>query len=191
MFKLGSLTLTGKTTMLDILAGRKKAGRVSGEVYVNGAPITNSPYWKRISGYVTQDDVLDPAFTVRETLRYIPSLISSPPTCEPECISIYTIILRYAAMLRLPSSMSTKMKYERVEQVIADLSLQHVAESPIGGQWVRGISGGEKRRVSIGIELITNPSAYLPLSPQSLKYSISLSLSLSLCVCVYRYYILG
>jgi len=56
--------------MLDILAGRKKAGRVSGEVYVNGAPITNSPYWKRISGYVTQDDVLDPAFTVRETLRY-------------------------------------------------------------------------------------------------------------------------
>ena len=83
------------------------------------------------------------------------------------------------------------MKYERVEQVIADLSLQHVAESPIGGQWVRGISGGEKRRVSIGIELITNPSAYLPLSPQCLKYSISLSLSLSLCVCVYRYYILG
>jgi ABC-type multidrug transport system ATPase subunit len=65
--------------------------------------------------------------------------------------------LTYAAKLRLPSSIPDSVKEERVQKVIAELGLTNCQNTPIGDSEMRGISGGEKKRVSIGIELVTDP----------------------------------
>ncbi|KAF7667575.1 hypothetical protein LDENG_00055470 [Lucifuga dentata] len=65
--------------------------------------------------------------------------------------------LRFSAALRLPSSVPQKEKEARVRHLIKDLSLTKVADSKVGNQMIRGISGGERKRTNIGMELITDP----------------------------------
>jgi ABC-type multidrug transport system ATPase subunit/ABC-type multidrug transport system permease subunit len=120
----------GKTTLLDILANRAKNGNVTGEIYVNGKLIDAS--YPRICGYVFQDDNLMSTMTVRESIMF-------------------------SANLRLPDAMGYAEKSERVDQVLADLGISHLRDRKIGDHMNRGISGGEKRRVSIGMELVTSP----------------------------------
>eukprot|EP01114_Cavostelium_apophysatum_P002732 TRINITY_DN1241_c0_g2_i3.p1 TRINITY_DN1241_c0_g2~~TRINITY_DN1241_c0_g2_i3.p1 ORF type:complete len:901 (+),score=139.14 TRINITY_DN1241_c0_g2_i3:2952-5654(+) len=121
----------GKTTFLDILAGRKNVGTISGVVQVNGKDRREN--FSRISGYVLQEDKMFGTFTVREHLN---------------CI----------AALRLPAGMPSKEKSQRVDEVMEELGISHIADSRIGTDLSRGISGGEKRRVSIASELVTDPS---------------------------------
>ena len=109
---------------------------MQGEILVNDQVIPNSDIrkiMKRIAGYVTQDDHLLPNLTVRETLTF-------------------------AALLKLPSTLSKEEKLAQVEAVIQELRLTKVANTIIGSTFIRGVSGGEKRRVSIGLQLLTNPS---------------------------------
>ncbi|KAL2654229.1 hypothetical protein R1flu_022357 [Riccia fluitans] len=121
---------SGKTTFLDALAGRIARQSLEGEIFVNSEPINES--FNRISGYVMQDDALFPMLTVRETL-----LIS--------------------ARLRLPTDMPLKEKKRRVELMITQLGLQSCANTRVGNEKHRGVSGGERRRVSIGADLIHDP----------------------------------
>jgi ABC-type multidrug transport system ATPase subunit len=123
---------SGKTSCLDILAGRYKTGLVSGSVLINGK-VPNRSEFKKISGYVDQEETLMPTLTVYETLLY-------------------------SALLRLPRNMSKEAKQLRVQETMVELGLEHLANTKIGYAGKRGISGGEKRRVSIAIELVTNPS---------------------------------
>jgi ABC-type multidrug transport system ATPase subunit/ABC-type multidrug transport system permease subunit len=96
-----------------------------------------------IISYVTQeDDALLPALTVRETLRF-------------------------AATLRLPKHMSHEEKIRRAEDVLLKMGLKDCANTPIGNDLVKGISGGEKRRVTIGIQLLTDPRILLLDEPTS------------------------
>ena len=67
--------------------------------------------------------------------------------------------LYFAALLRLPSNISKQEKTERVEAVIATLGLGRCKNTIVGGGVRRGVSGGERKRVSIGHELLINPSA--------------------------------
>lgn len=120
----------GKTTLLDILANRAKSGRVTGQIYVNGKLIDES--YPRISGYVFQDDNIMSTSTVYECILF-------------------------SANLRLPDAMGQSEKRKRVDQVMADLGISHLRDRNIGDHMNRGISGGEKRRVSIGMELVTSP----------------------------------
>lgn len=122
---------SGKTTLLDVLAGRQKTGTLTGRILVNGQQ--RDKYYKRQSGYVTQDDCLKERLTVYETFLFY-------------------------AHLRLPSHLTIAERKERVERVIEELGLEKVRDSRVGGQFLRGISGGERKRVSIGCELITDPS---------------------------------
>ncbi|BBM99967.1 ATP-binding cassette, subfamily G (WHITE), member 2 [Marchantia polymorpha subsp. ruderalis] len=131
---------SGKTTFLDALAGRIVRESLEGEILVNGHPINNS--FRRISGYVMQDDALFPMLTVRETL-----LIS--------------------ARLRLPASMPLKEKKLRVDNMIAQLGLENCANTRVGNEKVRGVSGGERRRVSIGSDLIHDPAVIFLDEPTS------------------------
>ncbi|KXS11308.1 hypothetical protein M427DRAFT_73054 [Gonapodya prolifera JEL478] len=122
----------GKTTFLDILARRHKSGVVTGEILVNGASMPLEEY-KRSIGFVDQEDTLIETLTVRETITY-------------------------SALLRLPRDMSNEAKQFRVRETMVELGILNIADRRIGGAGNRGISGGEKRRVSIACELVTSPS---------------------------------
>ena len=113
---------------------------MEGGVLFNGAPMTKGA--KRSLGFVLQDDLLYEALTVWETLYY-------------------------AAMLRLPRTMTAAEKKERVGEVIAALGLNKCRDTIIGGFFRRGISGGERKRVSVGHELLINPSVLLLDEPTS------------------------
>jgi ABC-type multidrug transport system ATPase subunit len=95
-----------------------------------------------ISAYVEQDDALFALSTVRETLMF-------------------------AAQLRLPKSLSLAMKTERVTQVISELGLLGAKDTIIGNAMVRGVSGGERKRVSIGLELLHDPNLVFMDEPTS------------------------
>ncbi|KAL4542047.1 hypothetical protein Ndes2437B_g06366 [Nannochloris sp. 'desiccata'] len=132
---------SGKTTLLSIMGGRQQRSmRVSGQVLFNGQPLTKS--MKRKIGYVMQDDLLYESLTVYETLYY-------------------------AAMLRLPRDMSRQEKLDRVIAVISSLGLTKCKDTIIGGFFRRGISGGERKRASVGHELLINPSTLFLDEPTS------------------------
>ncbi|XP_070587082.1 broad substrate specificity ATP-binding cassette transporter ABCG2-like isoform X1 [Erythrolamprus reginae] len=124
-------TGSGKSSLLDILAARKDPGGLTGDVFINGAP--QPANFKCISGYVVQDDVVMGTLTVRENLQF-------------------------SAALRLPKTVKTHEKEERINQILKELGLTEVADSKVGTQFIRGISGGERKRTNIGMELITDPS---------------------------------
>ncbi|KAH0681705.1 ABC transporter G family member 21 [Solanum tuberosum] len=130
---------SGKTTLLTSIAGRLH-GKFSGTITYNDQQFSSS--MKRKIGFVTQDDVLYPHLTVLETLTY-------------------------AALLRLPSKLTNQEKIEQAELVIMELGLTRCRNSMIGGQLFRGISGGERKRVSIGQEMLVNPSLLLLDEPTS------------------------
>ncbi|KAF7842993.1 ABC transporter G family member 11-like [Senna tora] len=121
----------GKSTLLDTLAGRLGSNtRQTGEILVNGH---KQALAYGTSAYVTQDDTLYTTLTVREAVYY-------------------------SAQLQLPDSMSKQEKKERAELTIREMGLQDAMNTRIGGGWgSKGISGGQKRRVSICIEILTRP----------------------------------
>ncbi|GFF50054.1 uncharacterized ABC transporter ATP-binding protein/permease YOL075C [Aspergillus udagawae] len=133
----GSLTAiigssgSGKTSLLNIMAGRMNLtkAKVSGTTTFNGVAGIEGIR----SAYVMQEDVLIPTLTVRETLRY-------------------------AADLRLPPPATQEERHRVVEQVILELGLKECADTRIGTNTHKGCSGGEKRRTSIGVQMLANPS---------------------------------
>lgn len=135
----------GKSTLLDTLSGRLAGSATwEGEIRVNGNKAKLS-YGK--AAYVTQDEVLIGSLSVRETLLY-------------------------AARLRLPASMPRKEKSVIVDEVIGELGLEAAADTAVGNWFIRGISGGQRRRVSIGCELVTSPALMFLDEPTSGMKSI-------------------
>jgi ABC-type lipoprotein export system ATPase subunit len=124
---------SGKTSLLNCLSGR--TSYTSGVLSVNGTPITQkSAAMKRLMAkvvYVKQEDIFFTHLTVRDQLLY-------------------------TAFLRLPQAWSKEQKVAEVERIIKLLRLSKVKESPIFL-----LSGGERKRVNIGTELLTNPSCLL------------------------------
>ena len=138
MFRTGA----GKTTLIDVLANKNKSGYTSGSVRFPSDP-SRERRTPRI-GFVPQQDVLPAMLTVSEALLF-------------------------AARLRLPEYVTDAEKRQRVADVIEQLSLTHVRDSRIGGRasYARGISGGEMRRVSIGLELVSSPDVLILDEPTS------------------------
>ncbi|KAG5241901.1 ABC transporter family member [Salix suchowensis] len=127
----------GKSSLLEILAG--KLTPQNGSIFVNQNPI-NRAQFKKASGYVTQKDTLFPLLTVEETLMFSAKL-----------------------RLRLPrDQLSSKVK-----SLMHELGLDHVAMARVGDDRVRGISGGERRRVSIGVDVIHDPEVLILDEPTS------------------------
>ncbi|XP_032876142.1 broad substrate specificity ATP-binding cassette transporter ABCG2 isoform X1 [Amblyraja radiata] len=124
-------TGSGKSSLLDILAARKDPTGLKGQVLIDGAP--QPANFKCISGYVVQDDVVMGTLSVRENLQF-------------------------SAALRLPRTIHSQEKREKVDKVIKELGLTNVADSKVGTPFIRGVSGGERKRTNIGLELIIDPS---------------------------------
>ena len=128
---------SGKTSLLNVLSGR--SNYESGVISINGEPLTPMSRKKLMSkiAYVKQSDVFFNHLTVRDQLTY-------------------------TALLRLPSTVPKDKKVEEVEKLIKLLRLSKVADSQI-----MLCSGGEKKRVNIGTELLTDPQALLLDEPTS------------------------
>ncbi|KAE8661388.1 ABC transporter G family member 21 [Hibiscus syriacus] len=130
---------SGKTTLLTALGGRL-TGKFSGTITYNGRPFSSSV--KRRIGFVAQDDVLYPHLTVLETLTY-------------------------AALLKLPKKLTTQEKIEQVELILVELGLARCRNNVVGGPLLRGLSGGERKRVSVGLEMLVDPSLLMLDEPTS------------------------
>lgn len=126
-------TGSGKTSLINALAGRlpRRAGRLLGDVLINGQP--RSRGFRSITAYVLQDDVLYGTLTVRETFEF-------------------------AAAIRLPAAVSKATRTQLVDDIISELALGKAADTFIGNAFMRGVSGGERKRTNIGVELLSNPS---------------------------------
>jgi len=160
-FNPGSLTAimgpsgSGKTTLLNLISGHATVGRFDGCRIVNGILYKKKDYDEilRGNGYVEQEDnLLFENLTVWETLCF-------------------------ASLIRLPDTMTVKEKLGRALEVMQEVDLADRADAPVGGQTFKGISGGQKRRLSIAIELLCNPGCLILDEPTSgLDASTSLQL---------------
>lgn len=125
----------GKTTLLNLLAGRlttSKDFETEGQILVNGKK-RDPKLFKLMSAYVEQEDKIFAEITVREQITF-------------------------SAKMRLPKTVAQEKQDERILTTIQELGLSKVIDSYVGGENVRGVSGGEKKRVNVGTELVTDPS---------------------------------
>lgn len=125
---------SGKTVLLNIISSRlhlPKGSEYEGNVYINGKQPFTRDLFGKLAAYVMQDDVL------LETL--------TPYEC-----------LKFSANLRLTST--SEEKEARVMKVIEDLRLKGCMHTMVGNVLKKGISGGERKRTSIGVEIVTDPS---------------------------------
>ncbi|KAL4785421.1 P-loop containing nucleoside triphosphate hydrolase protein [Aspergillus varians] len=123
----------GKTTLLNVLARRAASSGVksSGQSYMNGGKIDNETFGQ-ITSYVEQEDALIGSLTVQETLKF-------------------------AADLSLPRSVRKSERAARIKILLEAFGIQNQASTLVGTPIRRGISGGQKRRVSVASQLITCP----------------------------------
>ena len=138
---------SGKTSLLNMMAHRLHSTfdtryQAAGTMLFSGAIPTDAVV-RSVVSYVSQDDdALLPYLTVRETLHF-------------------------AAGLRLPTWMSKQDKMRRAEAVLLKLALSGCADNLVGNELKKGISGGEKRRVTIAIQVLTDPRILLLDEPVS------------------------
>ncbi|SPO25756.1 probable ATP-binding multidrug cassette transport protein [Ustilago trichophora] len=123
----------GKTTLLDVLADRKTIGVISGDRLIEGKPIDVS--FQRQCGYAEQQDIHEPMCSVREALRF-------------------------SAYLRQSHDIPVAEKNQYVEDIIELLELQDIADAIIGYPGF-GLGVGDRKRVTIGVELAAKPSMLL------------------------------
>jgi ABC-type multidrug transport system ATPase subunit len=131
----------GKTTLLNVIYGSAHYGQQFGRVLLNGLEM-DMEHVRDVIGFVPQDDVVFEDLTVRQNIQY-------------------------SARLRLPKTYTDEAKERVVDQVINVLGLQRVATSVVGSVKQRGISGGQRKRVSIGMELVAEPSVLFMDEPTS------------------------
>ncbi|XP_039088337.1 ATP-binding cassette sub-family G member 8 [Hyaena hyaena] len=132
----------GRASLLDVITGRDHGGKIkSGQIWINGQPSTPQLVRKYVA-HVRPHDHLLPNLTVRETLAFV-------------------------AQLRLPRTFSQAQRDKRVDDVIAELRLRQCAHTRVGNVYLRGVSGGERRRVSIAVQLLWNPGILILDEPTS------------------------
>lgn len=124
---------SGKTTLLNILTGRVAGGKstLNGQILFEGKKRSSSA-WKWTVGSVEQFDLMYDSLTCQEALAF-------------------------NAMMRLPRSSSTSQKLERARSVMETLGLEGVRDTKVRSEVKRGLSGGERRKVTVGCELATSP----------------------------------
>ncbi|XP_071711095.1 ABC transporter G family member 36-like [Rutidosis leptorrhynchoides] len=131
----------GKTTLMDVLAGRKTGGYIEGDIRISGYP-KNQETFARISGYCEQTDIHTPQITIRESLIY-------------------------SAFLRLPKEVDNEEKMTFVEQVMELVELDDLKDAIVGLPGVTGLSTEQRKRLTIAVELVANPSIIFMDEPTS------------------------
>ncbi|KAM0926421.1 hypothetical protein ACQ4PT_003505 [Festuca glaucescens] len=146
-FRPGSLTAlvgvsgAGKTTLMDVLAGRKTSGSIEGSITLSGYPKKQETF-ARISGYCEQTDIHSPNVTVYESILY-------------------------SAWLRLSSDVDEKTRKMFVEEVMTLVELDVLRNAMVGLPGVDGLSTEQRKRLTIAVELVANPSIIFMDEPTS------------------------
>ncbi|XP_071915843.1 pleiotropic drug resistance protein 2-like isoform X6 [Coffea arabica] len=131
----------GKTTLMDVLAGRKTGGYIEGSISISGYP-KNQETFARVSGYCEQNDIHSPYVTVYESLLY-------------------------SAWLRLASDVNTETRKMFVEEVMDLVELNPLRNALVGLPGVDGLSTEQRKRLTIAVELVANPSIIFMDEPTS------------------------
>ncbi|GLJ08411.1 hypothetical protein SUGI_0088210 [Cryptomeria japonica] len=147
VFRPGVLTAlmgisgAGKTTLMDVLAGRKTSGYIEGDIRISGFPKRQETF-ARISGYCEQNDIHSPQLTVRESLIF-------------------------SAFIRLPREVDKMTKLTFVEEIMQLVELDDLRDALVGLPGVTGLSTEQRKRLTIAIELVANPSIIFMDEPTS------------------------
>jgi ABC-type multidrug transport system ATPase subunit len=131
----------GKTTLMDVLAGRKTAGYIEGDIHIAGYPKKQQTF-ARISGYCEQNDIHSPQVTVYESLVY-------------------------SAWLRLAADINPAFKSQFVEEVMELVELMSMRDALVGLPGMTGLSTEQRKRLTIAVELVANPSIIFMDEPTS------------------------
>ncbi|XP_055834802.1 pleiotropic drug resistance protein 2 [Solanum dulcamara] len=147
VFRPGILTAlvgvsgAGKTTLMDVLAGRKTGGYIEGGIKISGHP-KNQTTFSRVSGYCEQNDIHSPYVTIYESLLY-------------------------SAWLRLPSDVKTETRKMFVEEVMELVELKPLRNALVGLPGINGLSTEQRKRLTTAVELVANPSIIFMDEPTS------------------------
>ncbi|XP_059660861.1 ABC transporter G family member 31 [Cornus florida] len=131
----------GKTTLMDVLAGRKTGGYIEGDIRISGYPKVHRTF-ARISGYVEQNDIHSPQVTVWESLWF-------------------------SSCLRLPKEVNKEKRNEFVEEVMKLVELDNLRHALVGLPGSTGLSTEQRKRLTIAVELVANPSIIFMDEPTS------------------------
>ncbi|KAI3766690.1 hypothetical protein L2E82_16759 [Cichorium intybus] len=131
----------GKTTLMDVLAGRKTGGYIEGDVKISGYPKKQETF-ARISGYCEQNDIHSPHVTVYESLLY-------------------------SAWLRLATDVDETKRKQFVAEVMDLVELNPLRDALVGLPGVNGLSTEQRKRLTIAVELVANPSIIFMDEPTS------------------------
>lgn len=131
----------GKTTLMDVLAGRKTGGYIEGDIRISGFPKKQETF-ARISGYCEQSDIHSPQVTVRESLIF-------------------------SAFLRLPKEVSKEEKMIFVDEVMELVEMDNLKDAIVGLPGITGLSTEQRKRLTIAVELVANPSIIFMDEPTS------------------------
>ncbi|CAN1747657.1 Pleiotropic drug resistance protein 2 [Linum perenne] len=141
LFVLALTYLDRKTTLMDVLAGRKTGGLIEGTINISGYP-KNQQTFARISGYCEQNDIHSPRITVYESLLH-------------------------SAWLRLSKDVSKQDRQMFIEEVMELIELGPLRNSIVGLPGVNGLSTEQRKRLTIAVELVANPSIIFMDEPTS------------------------
>ncbi|KAM0856563.1 hypothetical protein ACQ4PT_045746 [Festuca glaucescens] len=131
----------GKTTLMDVLAGRKTSGSIEGSITLSGYPKKQETF-ARISGYCEQNDIHSPNVTIYESILY-------------------------SAWLRLSSNVDDKTRKMFVEEVMTLVEVDVLRNAMVGLPGVDGLSTEQRKRLTIAVELVSNPSIIFMDEPTS------------------------
>ncbi|KAM0951253.1 putative ABC-type xenobiotic transporter [Dioscorea sansibarensis] len=131
----------GKTTLLDVLSGRKTGGIIEGDIRIGGYQKVQETF-ARISGYCEQTDVHSSQITVEESLIY-------------------------SAWLRLPQEIDSQTRSKFMHEVLETIELDSIKDTLVGVPGVNGLSTEQRKRLTIAVELVANPSILFMDEPTS------------------------
>ncbi|KAK3206522.1 hypothetical protein Dsin_020568 [Dipteronia sinensis] len=131
----------GKTTLMDVLAGRKTGGYIEGDIKISGYPKVQRTF-ARIAGYVEQNDIHSPQVTIEESLVF-------------------------SSSLRLPKEVTKDQRKDFVEQVMQLVELDSLRHALVGLPGSSGLSTEQRKRLTIAVELVANPSIIFMDEPTS------------------------
>ncbi|KAK7291743.1 hypothetical protein RIF29_07126 [Crotalaria pallida] len=131
----------GKTTLMDVLSGRKTGGIIEGDIRIAGYPKVQKTF-ERVSGYCEQNDIHSPYITVEESVKY-------------------------SAWLRLPREIDSVTKGKFVEEVLETIELDDIKDCLVGIPGQSGLSTEQRKRLTIAVELVSNPSIIFMDEPTS------------------------